>query len=93
MTRYRLHIEGLKSPIEVEGIVASFVIARRSNEVVGVSARSQGEFNVQLIMEKMGGGGHLNNAAVQLTDVSVTQVAAQLKSIIQPAQPDSVPKE
>ncbi len=77
----------------VEGIVASFVIARRSNEVVGVSARSQGEFNVQLIMEKMGGGGHLNNAAVQLTDVSVTQVAAQLKSIIQPAQPDSVPKE
>ena len=41
----------------------------------------------------MGGGGHLNNAAVQLTDVSVTQVAAQLKSIIQPAQPDSVPKE
>lgn len=42
--------------LQMDGIDASFVITRRSNDVVGISARSLGDFNVQVIMEQMGGG-------------------------------------
>lgn len=53
------------------GISASFVIAERSDGRVGISARSLGEINVQIIMEQMNGGGHLTNAATQLEDMSI----------------------
>ena len=43
-----------------------FVIAHRTDGLIGISARSLGEINVQLIMEKLGGGGHLTNAACQM---------------------------
>jgi c-di-AMP phosphodiesterase-like protein len=53
--------------LEMSGIEASFVIARRPDGRIGISARSLGTRNVQLVMEKLGGGGHLGNAAVQLS--------------------------
>lgn len=58
----------------IAGIKASFVITRRSSTVVGISARSFGEINVQKIMETMGGGGHFTNAAVQFNNISTTEV-------------------
>ena len=62
--------------LTMEGIKASFVISRRSENVIGISARSLGEINVQIIMEILGGGGHLTNAATQLTGVSVDEAEA-----------------
>jgi c-di-AMP phosphodiesterase-like protein len=51
--------------LAMRGIVASFVVSERTDGLIHVSARSLGEVNVQLMMEQMGGGGHLTNAAVQ----------------------------
>jgi c-di-AMP phosphodiesterase-like protein len=50
----------------VVGVHASFVIYRLNEESIGISARSYGKVNVQLIMEELGGGGHLTMAACQL---------------------------
>ena len=38
------------------GIIASFVVAKRGENLIGISSRSLGEVNVQLIMENLGGG-------------------------------------
>ncbi len=69
--------------LTMEGIKASFVISRRSENVIGISARSLGEINVQIIMEILGGGGHLTNAATQLTGVSVDEAEQQLAMAIE----------
>jgi c-di-AMP phosphodiesterase-like protein len=68
--------------LTMAGIEASFVVCQRPDELVAISARSLGEFNVQLVMEQMGGGGHLNNAATQLKDVTVSEAVAQLKQVL-----------
>lgn len=66
----------------MNGIVASFVISKRSEDTVGISARSLGDINVQLIMEKLNGGGHLTNAATQLHDVTVEEAEKLLQKAI-----------
>lgn len=53
--------------MNIAGVKASFVIWPQDNSVA-VSARSNGEINVQRIMERLGGGGHLTTAAAQLSD-------------------------
>ena len=70
------------SLLSVSGVSASFVVTKRPDNRVSISARSTGETNVQVIMEQMGGGGHLSNAATQLTGVSVSEAAEQLVSIL-----------
>lgn len=54
----------------IENVKASFVIGKLDANTVGISSRSFGEVNVQLIMEKLNGGGHFNNAATQLKDIT-----------------------
>lgn len=61
---------------------AVFVLSQISEDKVGISARSRGSFNVQKIMEKMGGGGHFNAAAVQLADITVEQLLEQLNEVL-----------
>ena len=51
--------------LNVQGIKATFVLGLTGHNEVAISARSVGEINVQLIMESLGGGGHLTNAAVR----------------------------
>lgn len=51
--------------LTMDGVTASFVLAKRSDDTVGISARSLGDINVQIIMEMLNGGGHLTNAAAQ----------------------------
>ncbi|CAG9613581.1 Cyclic-di-AMP phosphodiesterase GdpP [Bacillus rhizoplanae] len=68
--------------LTMTGIVASFVIAQRSETVIGISGRSLGEVNVQLIMEHLGGGGHLTNAATQMQDISIDEAEVKLQSVI-----------
>lgn len=58
--------------LTIEGIQASFV-AILQGDTVRVSARSMGEINVQLIMEKLGGGGHLTMAGAQLKNATLQE--------------------
>ncbi|MDR0570122.1 MAG: DHH family phosphoesterase [Clostridiales Family XIII bacterium] len=67
--------------LDIKGIKASFVIGESKSEVV-ISARSLGELNVQKIMERLGGGGHLTMAAAQLKGVSLEEGADKLKEAI-----------
>ncbi len=69
--------------LDIKGIDAAFTIVRIDEFQVGISARSYGSINVQVIMEEMGGGGHLNSAATQLKDVNVDDVYQQLKHILE----------
>lgn len=69
--------------LSMEGVEASFVITRRKDGRIGISARSLGQINVQRIMEKLGGGGHLSNAATQISgDVSIAEAKEQLIAVI-----------
>ncbi|WNS80868.1 DHH family phosphoesterase [Domibacillus sp. DTU_2020_1001157_1_SI_ALB_TIR_016] len=68
--------------LTMNGVQASFVIARRSEEMIGISARSLGEVNVQIIMEQLNGGGHLTNAATQIRDASVEDAEMELCRVI-----------
>ncbi len=70
--------EGL---IGIRGIKAAFAIVSVGN-VMHISARSTGEINVQLILEKLHGGGHFDTAGAQLKDVSAEDAVKQLKSAI-----------
>lgn len=72
-----------KELLKFEDIKASFAIGRLSHRIVGVSARSMGDINVGEIMEKIGGGGHLTDAAAQIKDKSVDEVASDLKKVIE----------
>lgn len=65
----------------ISGVSASFVIYQLEKEVA-ISARSLGAVNVQLIMEKLGGGGHLTMAAVQLKGVTISEAEDRLKEAI-----------
>jgi cyclic-di-AMP phosphodiesterase len=68
--------------LTLDGVNASFVISKRNDGKIGISARSLGEVNVQIIMESLQGGGHLTNAATQLTDISIEEAENQLKTAI-----------
>lgn len=57
--------------IEVKGIKSVFVIGYIAPNIVGISARSDGSFNVQVVMEKLGGGGHYSSAGCQLKATTI----------------------
>lgn len=69
------------SLIQTRGVEAGFVIAN-CGEYVIVSARSKGRVNVQVILEKMNGGGHMTAAGLQRMNSSVADVAAELREHI-----------
>ncbi|MDE6103645.1 MAG: RNA/single-stranded DNA exonuclease, partial [Oscillospiraceae bacterium] len=63
--------------LSIQDVDASFVIYKIGN-VLNISARSLGVMNVQVIMEKLGGGGHQTMAAVQLENTSFEQAKEML---------------
>lgn len=69
-------------------VEASFVLVETESHKIAISARSRSKINVQRVMEKLGGGGHFNLAACQLTDISLPQAKALLLETI-----DSTMKE
>ena len=69
--------------LRVQGSEAAFVIANDEQGLSCISARSNGNVNVQRIMEKLGGGGHLSAAAVQRNDLSIEDLKTQLIQQIQ----------
>ncbi len=67
--------------LNIKGIKASFILTEY-NGMIYVSARSIDEVNVQVIMERMGGGGHLNVAGCQLTDTTIEDSIALIKKTL-----------
>ncbi len=67
--------------LNVDGVKASFVIFV-INSTVCISTRSFGEMNVQVVMEKFGGGGHRTMAAAQIENETVENVIEKLKKEI-----------
>ena len=67
--------------LTVQGVQASFVVTRMGKDV-HISARSFGECNVQLVMECLGGGGHLTMAATQMAETTVQEAVEKLKMAI-----------
>ena len=64
--------------LNIIGIRASFVLTEYQGKVF-ISSRSIDEINVQIIMEKLGGGGHLNVAGTQLVDCTLNEAKKKLK--------------
>ncbi len=84
--------EGLESPtvvcaqaanemLNISGINASFVLTEH-NDKIYISARSIDDINVQLIMERLGGGGHMNVAGAQLEGYSISDAKDYLKETV-----------
>jgi cyclic-di-AMP phosphodiesterase len=67
--------------LSMNGIKAAFALAKRPDKKIGISARSLGEINVQLMMEDLDGGGHLTNAATQL-ECTIEEAKNALISVI-----------
>lgn len=62
----------------IQDIKAAFCIGNIAKNTVGISARSLDDTNVQLLMEALGGGGHYNNAACQLKNVTLSEAQDKL---------------
>jgi len=69
--------------LNVQNIKAVFTVGKLDENKIGISARSLGEMNVQLLMEHLGGGGHLNNAATQLSVSNIQEAVSKLKAAIE----------
>lgn len=87
-----LHGDGMDNPsvigaqaandlLDIENVKASFVVTQVGQSCF-VSARSIDEVNVQLVMERMGGGGHLNIAGCQLDGVTAEEAIAQIQEVL-----------
>ena len=67
--------------LNIKGVKASFVFTYYNNQVY-ISARSIDELNVQIVMEKLGGGGHMSIAGAQLPDTTVMDAIGLLKDTL-----------
>ena len=84
--------DGLESPtvvgaqaanelLNIVGVTASFVATEYSGKIY-ISARAIDEVNVQIIMERLGGGGHMNSAGAQMQDVTEEEAVLRVKEIL-----------
>ena len=84
--------EGIDSPtvlgaqianelLNINEVKASFVLTEHNNKIY-ISARSMGDVSVQLIMEKLGGGGHLDTAGAQLENVTISEAKNIVKNVV-----------
>jgi len=67
--------------LTVQNIDAAFVLIR-TDDAIAISARSNGKINVQLILEKIGGGGHFDAAGAQIKNTVSREVLEQLRGAI-----------
>ena len=86
------HAEGFPDPtiigskiantfLDIKGVKASFVLTQYEGKIF-ISARSIDELNVQLVMERLGGGGHINMAGAQLTGCTLEEGAEKVKEVL-----------
>ncbi len=67
--------------LSVTGVKSSYVLFESGGKI-NISARSLGQMNVQVIMEKLGGGGHFTMAATQIADISMEEAITLVKKSI-----------
>jgi len=67
--------------LNIKGIKASFILTEYQGKIY-ISARSIDEVNVQIVMERLGGGGHMNSAGAQLEGVSVAEAIGIMKETL-----------
>ena len=70
------------SMVKAKEIEAAFVVCKDSSDEVMISARSNGHVNVQIILEKMHGGGHMTAAGLQRKDITVNKLETELISAL-----------
>ncbi len=68
--------------LNMNDVMASFVVSERPDGLIGISARSLGQINVQIVMEKLNGGGHLTNAATQI-EGTLEEAERQLTTVLE----------
>lgn len=68
--------------LDIAGIKGSFVFTEYEGKIY-ISARSIDEINVQLVMERLGGGGHISEAGVQLTECTMDQAKRKVKQVLE----------
>lgn len=68
--------------MQVKGVNAAFVIGYSKAKEAKISARSDGTINVQLILEKLGGGGHQASAGASFKGKTLTEVETELKEVL-----------
>ncbi|MGN0437174.1 MAG: DHH family phosphoesterase [Lachnospiraceae bacterium] len=73
--------------LDVDGVRASFVMAKIDNTVY-ISARSIDDVNVQVVMEKFGGGGHGTVAGAQILDKSIEEVKQDVRKLLSDMRED-----
>ncbi|MFA7032458.1 MAG: DHH family phosphoesterase [Bacilli bacterium] len=66
-----------------KGIHAAFIVGKTGNRDIRMSTRSDGTINVQLIAEKLGGGGHFSSAAVSFDSSSISEVKSALLAVLE----------
>lgn len=67
--------------LNISGISVSFVLGQINNEIY-ISGRSLGDINVQIVLESLGGGGHMNIAGAKMSNMTMEEVISQLKESI-----------
>ncbi len=67
--------------LDIRDVKASFVLTDL-NDTIYISARAIDEINVQIIMERLGGGGHMNIAGAQLPDTTIEEAQTRLKQVL-----------
>jgi ribosomal protein L9 len=77
--------------LEIQDTVAAFAIGEISSGEIGISARSLEGFNVQVLMEKFNGGGHLNNAGAQIKEKDINKVRVDLIQTLNDAVQEEKP--
>ena len=68
--------------LNIKNVEASFILGHK-NDTVFISARSLGQINVHVLMEKLGGGGHIDIAGAQLKNVTLNQAYKKVHQIIE----------
>ena len=74
--------QGANSLLNIDGIEASFVLTQLDDQI-HISGRSLGKLSVQIILEKLGGGGHLTSAGTQINNVSIDKAEEMLLGAIE----------
>ena len=69
------------SLLTIEGVRMSIVLFQMKDDTVGISARSVGDLNVQVIMEQFGGGGHQNVAGAQIRGGNIIDLKNQVVAV------------
>ncbi len=77
--------------LDIDHVEAAFALGNVGHDTVGISARSLEGYNVQVLMEKFGGGGHLNNAGAQLENESIESVKKALVKVLEESKQEGRP--